>query len=187
MKTPSSAAAACSVCRWLPQSCVLLAAFGGNNSSSSSVGCLAAFNFALTTKPQPAAVVALQSAASRNSSGPTLQASRDGSEDRQLPSTSHGQPGCIEVLSMSGNSTSLLSSCKLDTGSSSSRRGLQHCSSSSRNPNSSRRQQQQGLRVCVAVGFSDGSCSVYELDAGWSNAGQSSKTGLETLQAVTSS
>jgi hypothetical protein len=155
-------------CRWLPQSGAFVAAFSSSSGScgSSAAGSLAAFQFSTSAK-QPCAILTLRA--------PTL--TRTPAECAAGgPQALAPRSCCMEVLSMSGANSTLLMS--YDT--SSRDRSLTQASSS----NSSRGVKVQAVCAAVAVGFTDGSCSVYQLAAGWS--GQSGQEDLEALQALIS-
>ena len=175
------------VCRWLPQSCAFVAVFGSSHSSS---GSLVAFRVA-SSFPQPSAFVGLRN--QHCSSGSTA-VYQDGQQDVSgSGSTARNAGGdaaavtpcCIEVLSMAGGSCAVLTSCSSTAGSSS--RGAPSERSLGSQHSSSSRRGQQGhcAKVAVAVGFSDGSSSLYQLGAGWGIEGQGGQqTELEALKAL---
>lgn len=133
-----------------------------------------AFNLGTAGK-QPSAVVALRSAHSSSSAADTVQDCR---QTGDLPAG----PCCMEVLTVSGGGCSLQAACwpsSAPSNSNSSRKVLQPSSSSS-----SRQREGQPACVAVAVGFSDGGCSVYQLGQGWWSAPQVQKGELDALEAL---
>lgn len=130
-----------------------------------------------TAGKQPFAVVPLRSAHSSSSSS-----AADTVQDCMQTGDLSGGPCCMEVLTISGGGCSLQAACWPSSAPSnnSSRRVLQPSSSSS-----SRRQREgQPARVAVAVGFSDGGCSVYQLGQGWWSAPEVQKGEVDALEAL---
>ena len=143
-------------CRWLPQSCSFLALYG--SSPHSSTGSLLLFQPAGTAKqPSAAANLTLQHTSSPASG--------------QAGSTTV-QPCCMELLSTSGGTTAMLTACC----SKSANRSMQQQKSTS----GGHKQQV----VAVAVGFTDGSSRVYQLDTLWCHMVCGDKEGTQSLQLL---
>lgn len=132
---------------------------GGNGSSAA--GSLLAFQI-VDTKWQ-------LTAASTLSTQPGLNCVAEGA-------ASCAQPCCMEVLSASAGATSTLSSC-CDVGSSV---GICQTTVSSK----SSQQGQPAGSCCVALGFDDGSCRLYQLAATWTPEAAGRKAEFDTLQSL---
>jgi hypothetical protein len=171
--------ACCVHCRWLPQSCVFLALYGDSSSSSSSSGgmisgssCLVAFHLASGLN-HPAAWVALHPQ-QHSSTAAALQAGAS--------TTPPPQPCCMEVLSMTSSTSVTLTSC-----SSGGERGGNTARSIQERSSSRKGGQGATMSASVAVGFSDGSSSVYHLDGSWLSAAEGLHADVKALQTLISS